>query len=140
MRWFVRVNSLVVAVSVLLAGCGDGDKHNRQAVSGTASIDGLLIPYGNVEFVPADGQPTTVSMEIKDGKFAMDRKGGLAPGKYIVRIQGFDGPPPPPADIPGVSVVAQPKMIVPEKFGTSSKESAVVKVDDKNEFTFALKN
>lgn len=136
----VYLRTGMVVALLALVGCNKNDSHNRQSVSGTASIDGKMIPYGNIEFVPADGQPTTVSMEIKDGKFAMDKKGGLAPGKYIVRIQGFDGPPPPPADIPGVSVVAQPKMIVPEKFGTSSKESAVVKIDDKNEFTFALKN
>ena len=140
MRRVVAVNSLVVAVSVLLAGCGDGDKHNRQAVSGTASIDGRLIPYGNVEFVPADGQPTSVSMEIKDGKFAMDKKGGLAPGKYIVRIQGYDGPPPPPADNTEAPLANQPKIIVPPKFNAASKETATVTVGDKNEFTFALKN
>ena len=137
----LRLGATPLAFAVLiLAGCGGGDLHNRQALSGTATIDGRLIPYGNVEFVPAEGQPTTVSMEVKDGKFAIDKKGGLAPGKYVVRIQGFDGPPAPPGDIPGVSVVAQPKVIVPDKYNAASKESVVVKAGDKNEFKFDLKN
>lgn len=136
----VSLRSATVIALLALVGCDKGDSHNRQAVSGTASIDGKLIPYGNIEFVPADGQPTTVSMEIKDGKFAMDRKGGLAPGKYIIRIQGFDGPPPPPADNTEAPLVNQPKVIVPAKFNSASKETAEVKVGDKNEFTFALKN
>ena len=135
----LAVKTLVVAALVLVAGCGGGDKFDRQAISGTASMDGRLIPYGNIEFVPADGQPTSVSVEIKDGKFAMDKKGGLAPGKYVVRVQGFDRPLPPPTGDTEAPLANYPKVIVPEKFNSASKETVEVKVGDKNEFTLALK-
>jgi hypothetical protein len=130
----------VCAVAVVV-GCGKSDPHNRQAVLGTVSIDGKMIPYGNIEFVPAENQPTTVTLEIKDGKFTVDQKGGIAPGKYTVRVQGFDAPPPPPGDAPGVSPTGpMPKTIVPEKFGAMSKEQVTIKAGDKNELTIELKS
>jgi hypothetical protein len=122
-----------------LVGCGSGDKFNRQPVSGTISIDGRPIPHGNIEFVPSESQPTTVTLEIKDGKFSVEQKGGLAPGKYIIRVQGMDGPPPPPGDIPGNPTGPMPKSIVPDKYGPQSTETITIKAGDKNELTIALK-
>ena len=133
-----RAAPLLFALAVTAAvGC-EADKFNRQAVSGTVSMDGKPIPYGNIEFVPAENQPTTVTLEIKDGKFGVVAAGGLAPGKYVVRVQGMDGPPPPPGDVPGVSAGPQPKSIVPDKYGAQSTETVGVQAGQKNEFTLAL--
>lgn len=137
---WIRLVPVVMMGLMMLAGCGKSDPFNRQAVSGTATMDGKPIPYGNIEFAPAEGQPTNLSLEIKDGKFAVDAKGGLAPGKYIVRFQGFDGPMPPPGDAPGTYIGPVPKVIVPNKYNAQSTETIVVKPGEKNEFTFALKN
>ncbi|MGL6074240.1 MAG: hypothetical protein ACRC8S_08770 [Fimbriiglobus sp.] len=130
--------TLCFSFLTLALGCGGGDKFNRQKVSGTVNLDGKAIPFGNIEFVPSEGQPTGETMEIKDGKFASLPTGGLSPGKYIIRVQGMDGPPPPPGDTPGATSGPLPKLIVPEKYGAKSTESATVKAGDKNEFTFAL--
>ena len=129
----------LVCVLALTSGCGKGDPHNRQPVAGTITIDGKPIPYGNIEFAPADGQPTSITLEIRDGKFAVDAKGGLAPGKYVIRVQGMDGPPPPPPDVPGTPSGPQPKSIVPDKFGARSQETVTIKAGDKNELNIDLK-
>lgn len=128
------------AFLVALAGCGPVDPHNRQPVSGTVTIDDRPIPFGNIEFAPAEGQPTALTVEIRDGRFGMDAKGGLAPGKYIVRVQGTDGPPPPPGDIPGTVAGPIPKSIVPPKYGALSRETVTIKAGEKNELTLGLKN
>jgi hypothetical protein len=138
----IRQLSALVAWGAIISviGCGKSDPHNRQPVSGTVSINGKIIPYGNIEFVPAENQPTTVTLEVRDGKFGVAQAGGIAPGKYVVRVQGFDGPPPPPGDTPGVGTGPQPKSIVPEKFGAQSKETVTIKAGDKNVIELNLKN
>jgi len=136
MRYLVLFVAIVAGIS--LTGCGDKDPFNRQAVSGTVTMDGKPIPLGNIEFVPSEKQSTSLTLEIKDGKFAADKKNGLAPGKYVVRIQGFDGPMPLSGDVPGETKGPLPKSIVPDKYGSRSTETAVIKDGETNEVTFTL--
>jgi hypothetical protein len=123
---------------VLIIGCGGGDPYNLQAVSGTVKYKGKDIVYGNIEFAPNENQQTPLTLEIRDGKYTVDKKGGLAPGKYTVRITGYDKAPPPAPDVPGNPTGPQPKEIVPPKFNSQSKESVTVKAGEKNEFPFDL--
>lgn len=122
----------------LIIGCGGGDPHNRQAVSGTVKFKGKDIVYGNIEFAPNENQNTPLTLEIRDGKFSVEKKRGLSPGKYTVRISGYDAAPPPPPDVPGQPTGPQPKEIVPPKYNSQSKESVTVKAGEKNEFPFDL--
>ncbi|MBA4062928.1 MAG: hypothetical protein C0501_04315 [Isosphaera sp.] len=134
--------SLATGSALLLAlpGCAPTDPHYRQPVSGLVTVDGRPVPYGNIEFAPAEGQPTALILEVRDGRFAVAAKGGLSPGKYVVRVQGMDGPPPPPGDTPGTFVGPMPKSIVPAKYGARSQETVVIRPEDKNELTLDLKN
>jgi hypothetical protein len=134
-----RVSAFVLVVSIgLVAGCGGSDPHNRQAVSGTVKYKGKDIVYGNIEFAPNENQNTPLTLEIRDGKYSVAQKGGLSPGKYTVRISGYDAAPPPAPDVPGNPTGPQPKEIVPAKYNSQSKESITVKVGEKNEFPFDL--
>jgi hypothetical protein len=123
-----------------ILGCSGGDPHNRQAVSGTVSINGKMIPYGNIEFSPMEQQKTNLILDIRDGKFSAEKSKGISPGKYTIRIQGMDSAPPPTGDTPGTSTGPQPKSIVPVKFGAESKEEVTIKAGEKNELKIDLKN
>ena len=136
MRYLVLFVAIVAGIS--LTGCGDKDPFNRQAVPGTVTMDGKPIPLGNIEFVPTEKQSTPLTLEIKDGKFSTSKKNGLSPGKYIVRIQGFDGPMPLSGDVPGETKGPLPKSIVPDKYGPRSTETTVIQDGDANELSFVL--
>jgi hypothetical protein len=143
--WRNRVIRQIVAFVALgatfgLIGCGKGDPHNRQPVSGTVSVNGKPVVFGNISFEPLENQPTRFDREIVDGKFSVNQAGGLAPGKYLVRVQGWDGKLPPVGDNPGEFRGPMPKVMVPEKYGASSKETVTIKAGDKNELTIDLKN
>ena len=120
-----------------VVGCGEGDKFNRQAVSGTISYDGKPLPFGNIEFAPENGQPTNLILEVKAGKFDAKKEFGLAPGKYTIRVQGTETAPLPPKDVPGD--VPPPKTLVPDKYNAASKETIEIKVGDANELKIDLK-
>jgi hypothetical protein len=137
MRRFVPRVAVLLFGSLMVFGCGSSDPHNRQAVSGTVAYKGKPVVYGTIEFVPSENQPTALTLEIKDGKFAVDKKGGLAPGKYLIRVEGFDAPPPPPPDIPGTPVKS-PTQLLPARYNTASQESVTVQAGEKNEFSLSF--
>lgn len=122
---------------VALAGCGGGDGFDRQAVSGTVTYKGKPIVFGSIDFSPQSGQNTPLNLEIKDGKFAAEKSRGLSAGKYLVRIIGYDGPPPPPTDIPGQTSGPLQKVITPEKYGAKSDRTVDIQ-GGKNELKFDL--
>ncbi len=83
---------------VLFVGCNS--KSGTTEISGTVTFKGAPIPAGDVTFMPdvsiAGGQMKMYM--VKEGKY--DSKvdtgngvvpGGLLPGKYKVRINGYDG-------------------------------------------------
>jgi len=84
------VGSFLVA---LLAGCSDSEPPTRFHVSGTATVDGKAIPYGEILFTP-DGAKQNAGPQgiatIRAGKFdtAADGKGS-AGGHTVIRVTGF---------------------------------------------------
>src|SRR5262245_54714319 len=88
---FVRIykwwTGALLAVAVV--GCS-GDKLKRQPVAGTAKYNSKDIQFGSVRFEPAEGQATTASADIREGRFSVPREAGLSPGKYKVWAQAFD--------------------------------------------------
>lgn len=78
----------------LLVGCGPG-KPALTEISGTVTFKGKPIPAGDVSFTPdasiAGGQLRMYM--VKEGKFNSEDtpENGLLPGKYKVRINGYDG-------------------------------------------------
>jgi hypothetical protein len=83
-----------LAFALGLAGCGDTSVAH---VQGTVNFKGQPLPAGQVWFDPdnsiAGGQQGWA--RIKDGQYttANPEGKGVKPGKYTVRIEGFDGKP-----------------------------------------------
>jgi hypothetical protein len=134
-RPVLRAASVAVPL-LLLAGCSDP----RREVSGTVSYQGAPLGRGMIEFEPMDGQATRMDAPIRDGRFHIDRRHGLLPGHYRVRIaatgntdpipvpEGHRGPPPPRLE-------KIPKL--PAKYNAESKLEAVVK-DQGNSIAYNL--
>lgn len=88
-----------VAILVLMAccfalGCSQGPKVAQ--ISGTVTFKGQPVPAGYITFTPDVGAGTlgqVVGFQIQNGKYdsATNVPPGLPPGKYMVRIGGFDG-------------------------------------------------
>jgi hypothetical protein len=86
-RWLVL---LVMA----LAGCSSGGP-KRYDLSGKVTFDGKDIPAGIIWFDPDLGEKNDGPqgfVEFRNGVYDTRNKGrGPGGGKYIVRIQGYDG-------------------------------------------------
>jgi hypothetical protein len=78
--------------AVLVAGCGGGDKIDRQRIQGTVTYQGQPVAFGAIFFEPtaSAGQVApTVYLPVRDGKFDTGDK-GPSPGKYRVTVGGVD--------------------------------------------------
>ena len=64
---------------------------------GTVKFDGNDVPAGRIDFVSQDGGQTATGMgyaTIHDGSYHTGKEGrGVAPGRYLARVAGFDGKP-----------------------------------------------
>jgi hypothetical protein len=83
----------VLFLLLVLVGCES--KPTLTEISGTVTFKGQPIPAGDVSFTPevsvAGGQLQMYM--VKDGKYDSTQtpEMGLLPGKYKVRINGYDG-------------------------------------------------
>src|SRR5262245_26261288 len=128
----------------LLPGCGD-QYAGRKAVSGKVTIKGEALKAGSIQFVPLENQGTQSGAGIKDGVYEIDRKGGLKPGKYLVRITAGDGvtlynPPEAEAAGPGGNTNIVSFDIIPDDYGSNSKQQIEVTDSGDNKFDFAIPN
>lgn len=76
----------LVALCVLLAGCGSGAKLGR--VTGTVSVDGKPVTQGTIMFIPADGKAAVGSIG-PDGHYTLttfDDGDGALVGEHRVTI------------------------------------------------------
>jgi hypothetical protein len=74
-------------VLVAIIGCGSTDGLNRQAISGSVTLDGQPISKGAILFEPATQESgTAVGAIIRQGAFAISRREGPVPGLYLVRV------------------------------------------------------
>lgn len=84
---------LAMVAVLLLAGCES--KPATTEISGTVTFKGKPIPAGDVAFTPDVSIPNGQMQMymVKDGKYssADTPDSGLLPGKYKVRIAGYDG-------------------------------------------------
>lgn len=87
----MRVVSFMILVcsATLIAGCGDS-YGGRMAVSGEIKLKGEPLKEGTIYFAPAEGQGSQANVFIVDGKYNVERKEGLLPGKYVIRISAGD--------------------------------------------------
>ncbi len=110
-----------------LCGCGSSDGLNRQAVSGTVTLDGQPISIGAILFEPTSPESgTAVGATIRQGGFAIARHEGPVPGSYRVRIYSSSGIQATPAK--GQSDRAPRPMVerLPARYNTQTELRATV--------------
>jgi hypothetical protein len=133
-----------LVVSLLLfsmVGCGDS-AGGRLSVSGTITLKGQPIKDGSIRFFPLDGQGTENGCPIVNGEFRLEKKDGLKPGKYLVRVTAGDGRTPSDSEVagPGGSTNIVSHDLIPPDWAEDSKQQIEVKSGDKNVFTLAIPN
>jgi hypothetical protein len=141
LRWVGPFAGLIV-LGIVAAGCDQGgDDLPRQPIWGTVTLDGKTVAKGTIQFQPATGaEPTSAGSLIEDGKYSIDRTGGLVPGTYKVIINAQAGEA---AALPKDQQVgkphAPPKELIPAKFNTQTTLTVQVKQGEEKAFDFDLK-
>lgn len=80
----------IAILAAIAMGCGSGDPQGV-GVYGTVTYKGQPIKEGLITFIPVDGSiGPRQGANIDDGKYAIPRRGALAPGKYRVEIRAFE--------------------------------------------------
>lgn len=100
---------------------------------------GKPVVIGSVTFVPIpESGPTSVSAEVRAGKFELAKDQGLSPGKYRVRFSAYDKEVKGPT-VPGTGPMPEPpKEILPAKYTHQSTQEVEVKAGSPNVFDFKL--
>jgi hypothetical protein len=83
MRWGRVPGAVLLAVLLLIAGCGGTPKGE---ISGTVKYDGALVEKGQISFYPIDGEGQTAGGPITDGHYSVSN---LSVGKMRVVITWF---------------------------------------------------
>ncbi len=90
-------NAILLAALGAIAGCAKPDAPTRYQISGTVTLDGQPIPYGEVLFTPDRTKQTSGPQgiaPIRDGKYDSAAVGGkgIAGGPTIIRVNGMTAP------------------------------------------------
>ena len=128
------------AAAATVLGCSD-PYEGRQAVYGKVTLEGQPLNNATILFEPVDNLPTTSGSDIVNGEYKIERKSGLKPGKYVVRITAGDGVTPAgeeEAGNPGGSTNILSKDRVPPDWNVNSKQEVTIKADGSNTFDFAI--
>jgi hypothetical protein len=122
-----------------ILGCGSTEGLNRQAISGTLTLDGQPISKGAILFEPATQETgTAVGAIIRQGAFAISRSEGPVPGLYLVRVYSGSNIQAPPAK--GQSDRTPRPMVerFPPRYNTRTELRARVIDRSVNRFPFDL--
>ena len=122
--------------ALLSTGCGTNDPLNRQAVSGTVTLDGTPLEQGVITFQPEAQAVTSGGAAIAAGKYAIPRDQGLVEGKYKVLIRASKSTVSLQGGAPGEPVVA-PELI-PEEYNSKSDKVVDVTAKGPNTFDFDI--
>lgn len=132
--------------AVLAVGCED-QFAGREPVSGSVTLEGQPLKEGSIQLLPMADQDTQTGAAIVDGKFSVDKRDGLKPGLYLVRITSGDGVTPargrPDAadeEIAGpggnTNIVSVDR--IPPDWSEASSQSVEVKAGIENVFQFDI--
>jgi hypothetical protein len=134
-----RQTLLHFVVAAVLAGCS-GSSSGRVEVSGGVKLQGQPLRDGAIRFVPLDGQDTVSGAPVVGGKYAIPRRNGLKPGKYLVQLTSGDGPAPAneEAAAPGGSANVVSADRIPEDWNVRSRQQVEVRPDAANRFDFEV--
>jgi hypothetical protein len=86
----------LVAAAIVLVGAGCNSQPPLAQISGKVTFKGQPVPAGFISFTPDSAAGTlghVRALQVKDGAYdsAKESEPGLPPGKYFIRISGFDG-------------------------------------------------
>lgn len=135
-RWpgFLILGLLLLVPSL---GCGDATG-GREAISGEIRFKGKPLDQGQIQFIPDQEQDTTSGSLIDAGKYNVEKKQGLHPGKYKVVISSGDPKVnAPPEEAPGAPFPLA-KERLPKEYNTATKQFVEVKKDGPNKFDFDI--
>jgi len=139
------VRRLVFALCAVASPCvptGCSDPYGgRKAVSGEVTLAGAPLAEGTILFAPLDGQGSQANVFVTAGKFTVERKDGLLPGKYLVRVSSADkktGVDESEAGGPGGSANITFFDLIPADWNVASKQQVTVEADGPNAFKFAV--
>lgn len=133
----VLLGALCVA---LAAGCS-GEYAGRYPVSGKVTLEGQPLSDATITFEPLEGQDTASGAAVENGEYKVERKAGLKPGKYVVRITAGDGVNPANEEEggnPGGNTNILSRDRIPADYSEGSKQQIEVKSDGPNTFDFAI--
>ncbi|MDR1270321.1 MAG: hypothetical protein LBK82_12435 [Planctomycetaceae bacterium] len=125
----------------IVIGCNSNNNpQGRVAVRGEVTLDGKLLPFGNITFSSLPGLTPVIATgaTIKNGKFSLSTEHGLVPEQeYLVQFRAVE-------EIPGARKTNNPRErvpthnLIPQKYGTKSKETVTTTKKSPNVFQFDL--
>jgi hypothetical protein len=136
---------LLVILTAAFCGCGSGDAPTRAIVVGEIKHAGQPVVEGTIRFIPAKG-PSTQGF-IKDGRYRIDQKGGVAVGENKVEIesyvesgQGKENVGSAIAEVKAKQAanISSAKQVLPDKYNTQTRLKFVVETGQENDFSIDL--
>ncbi len=106
-----------MACVALMCGCSGGN--SLVAIEGSVQVDGTPVDEGLISFLPEDGAGPSAQAKVTGGTYHVD----VAPGKKIVRIQGFEivGHEHAVRGNPNSPLLPVRKNVVPKKYNEESE-------------------
>jgi len=139
LRWGNPFTLLVVGM--LAVGCNqEGDGLPRQPIWGTVTFEGKPLAKGTIQFQPTTAEPVSAGSLIENGRYSVDRTGGLVPGSYKVLINAGSGEDTAlPKDQQAGKPRSVPKELIPVKYNARTTLTVQVKPGEDKAFDFDLK-
>lgn len=109
---------------LLVCGCVDNNPQ-RQAVSGTVTLDGKPVDRATIIFTPV-GDGLSAAAVIVDGKFSLSEEDGPTVGQFDVRVNPMDAELDQVEADPSVLADANRKPSVPKVYQTHGKLKATI--------------
>src|SRR5690606_11737998 len=104
-------------------------------------LKGKDLDHGTIQFIPMDQGNSPSGGVIQNGKYHLQGKQGLRPGKYRVLISSGDAKQPDPAGAPPGESGPPAKERIPPKYNVASEKDPVtveVKQGQENKFDFPI--
>lgn len=142
MRMRYRYVCVMACLLALSSGCGKGDGLDRQAISGSVTLDGTPLKEGQIQFFPAANTKDAIASgaKITGGSYSISREEGLIPGSYSVQVTASGGEQAPPEGSDGMPGTGpkHDKELLPAKYNAKTTLKAEVKAGEANKFDFPL--